>query len=93
MIISANAQERVPSWEELIKDQILIELNLQFVMNFSNKIFDVIIEGQQFERLGFVLSPVIRRAIMRKVSILSNEHNIYDTIIVFWWFDYLGTAL
>ncbi len=32
------------------------------------EIFDVMIEGQQFELLGFTLSPVIRMAIMKKVS-------------------------
>lgn len=31
-------------------------------------VFDVISEGQQFEHLGFSLSPVVRTAIMRKVS-------------------------
>lgn len=73
VILAANAQERVPTWEELIKDQILVELNLQFVLNFTNSIFDVIVEGQQFERHGFVLSPVIRRAIMRKVNEMQNK--------------------
>jgi hypothetical protein len=34
---------------------------------FAIEIFDVMIEGQQFEFLGFTLNPVIRMAIMRKV--------------------------
>lgn len=38
------------------------------------EIFDVMIEGQQFEFLGFTLNPVIRMAIMRKVCIEVSYH-------------------
>lgn len=68
VILRANAQEKIPTWEELIEDQILIDLELQFIINFTADIFDVIAEGQQFEQHGYTLSPVIRKAIMRKVK-------------------------
>lgn len=87
MIIEANQQHLVPTWEELIGDQILIELELEFVINFSEEIFDVITEGQLFENHGFELSPVIRRAIMRKeylfrdVEAVREMVNTYNSII------------
>lgn len=67
VILDADKQENVPTWEELIGEEILIEYKLQFVVNFSSEIFDVIMEGQQFENAGFEINPAIRMAIMRKV--------------------------
>lgn len=69
VILEARAQEFVPTWEELIGDSILSELHLKFSVNFSEHIFDVVMEGQLFESHGFQLDPVIRRAIMRKESL------------------------
>lgn len=69
VILEVRAQRLVPTWKELIGDLILSELHLKFSVNFSARIFDVIAEGQQFERHGFRLDPVIRRAIMRKESL------------------------
>lgn len=66
--MDADKQERVPTWEELIGDNILIEYKLQFRVNFSSEILDIIMEGQQFENAGFELNPAIRMAIMRKVN-------------------------
>lgn len=67
MILDANKQENIPTWEQLIGDATLNELKLQFVVNFSTEIFDIIMEGQQFENYGYELNPSIRMAIMRKV--------------------------
>ena len=66
--MDANKQEKIPTWEELIGDSILIELKLKFELNFSFVIFDVIMEGQLFENAGFSLHPAVRMAIMRKVD-------------------------
>lgn len=38
------------------------------------------IEGQQFEFLGSTLNPVIRMAIMRKVSSKTKIHNFIDAL-------------
>lgn len=47
----------------------LCDIISNLILNFLLfiEIFDVMIEGQQFEFLGFTLNPVIRMAIMRKV--------------------------
>jgi hypothetical protein len=44
-----------------------VSYNKLFHLLLFIEIFDVMIEGQQFEFLGFTLNPVIRMAIMRKV--------------------------
>lgn len=79
MILNASKQENIPTWEELIGNGVLIELDLQFEVNFSSEIFDVIMEGQQFEKYGYELNPAIRIAIMRKVfyifSYIIGTHN------------------
>lgn len=36
VLIDCENQENVPTWEELIGDNILIEFNLQFDVNFSS---------------------------------------------------------
>ncbi|XP_058060896.1 dynein axonemal heavy chain 10 [Anopheles bellator] len=66
LMVSAVSQKKIPTWREVIGDSVLIEFKLKFALNFSYDIFDVINEGQQFEYLGFTLSPTIRMAIMRK---------------------------
>lgn len=78
--MEASAQEHIPTWEELIGEQILIELELEFVINFSEEIFDVISEGQLFENHGFELSPVIRRAIMRKEFLFKDVEAVREMI-------------
>lgn len=83
MILESTAQEKVPTWEELIDDQILVELELQFVVNFSSEIFDVIMEGQLFESEGFVLSPVIRRAIMRKEYLFKDVEAVTEMVATY----------
>ncbi|XP_053669700.1 dynein axonemal heavy chain 10 [Anopheles nili] len=66
LMVSAVSQKKIPTWREVIGESVLIEYKLKFALNFSYDIFDVINEGQQFEYLGFTLSPTIRMAIMRK---------------------------
>lgn len=78
--MDASNQENIPTWEELIGDSILIDLKLQFVVNFSSEIFDIIMEGQQFESCGFQMNPVIRMAIMRKEHLYEDVEAVSQMI-------------
>ncbi|KAL7022048.1 hypothetical protein ACKWTF_012111 [Chironomus riparius] len=87
LMTTASQQQKVPTWREIVGSSLLVEYELKFDVNFSQQIFDVMIEGQQFEFLGFTLNPVIRMAIMRKEQLSSDvEHvtrivNEYNDII------------
>uniref|UniRef100_A0A182VCJ4 Uncharacterized protein n=1 Tax=Anopheles merus TaxID=30066 RepID=A0A182VCJ4_ANOME len=87
-MVSAVSQKKIPTWREVIGESVLIEYKLKFALNFSYDIFDVINEGQQFEYLGFALSPTIRMAIMRKdqlfrdVECVSKMVNRYNDIVL-----------
>lgn len=76
-----------------------IRLNNTFSLRISplsiTEIFDVMIEGQQFEFLGFTLNPVIRMATMRKVRIrrrfnlaifLPTRPGLYIMVLTDTWF-------
>lgn len=78
--MDASNQENIPTWQELIGDAILIELKLQFVVNFSAEIFDVIMEGQLFENFGYEVNSVIRMAIMRKESLYKDVERVNEMI-------------
>uniref|UniRef100_A0A336KIK9 CSON011062 protein n=1 Tax=Culicoides sonorensis TaxID=179676 RepID=A0A336KIK9_CULSO len=80
LMVKAMRQENVPTWKEVIGDNVLIEYKLQFAVNFSYAIFDVITEGQQFEYMGFVVNPIIRLAIMRKTLLFSDVEAVSDMI-------------
>nr|XP_040226033.2 dynein axonemal heavy chain 10 isoform X2 [Anopheles coluzzii] len=88
LMVSAVSQKKIPTWREVIGESVLIEYKLKFALNFSYDIFDVINEGQQFEYLGFALSPTIRMAIMRKdqlfrdVECVSKMVNRYNDIVL-----------
>uniref|UniRef100_A0A182QH35 Uncharacterized protein n=1 Tax=Anopheles farauti TaxID=69004 RepID=A0A182QH35_9DIPT len=87
-MVSAVSQKKIPTWREVIGESVLIEYKLKFALNFSYDIFDVINEGQQFEYLGFALSPTIRMAIMRKdqlfrdVECVSKMVDRYNDIVL-----------
>ncbi|KAG5670791.1 hypothetical protein PVAND_001030 [Polypedilum vanderplanki] len=72
LMTTASQQQKVPTWREIVGSSLLVEYELKFDVNFSQQIFDVMIEGQQFEYLGFTLNPVIRMAIMRKEQLSSD---------------------
>uniref|UniRef100_A0A182IR22 AAA+ ATPase domain-containing protein n=1 Tax=Anopheles atroparvus TaxID=41427 RepID=A0A182IR22_ANOAO len=88
LMVSAVSQKKIPTWREVIGESVLIEYKLKFALNFSYDIFDVINEGQQFEYLGFTLSPTIRMAIMRKdqlfcdVECVSKMVDKYNDIVL-----------
>uniref|UniRef100_A0A182NRZ8 AAA+ ATPase domain-containing protein n=1 Tax=Anopheles dirus TaxID=7168 RepID=A0A182NRZ8_9DIPT len=88
LMVSAVSQKKIPTWREVIGESVLIEYKLKFALNFSYDIFDVINEGQQFEYLGFALSPTIRMAIMRKdqlfrdVECVSKMVDRYNDIVL-----------
>ncbi|GAB0094127.1 Dynein heavy chain [Sergentomyia squamirostris] len=65
-LIAATNQVKIPTWTEIIGNEILIKFNVKFTVNFSHDIFNVIAEGHQFEYLDYKMKPVIRMAIMRK---------------------------
>lgn len=66
VMVTATKQEKIPTWKEVIGNDVLIDFKLKFSINFSYEIFDIISEGQEFEYLGFTLDPIIRMAIMKK---------------------------
>ncbi|XP_062558011.1 dynein axonemal heavy chain 10 isoform X2 [Armigeres subalbatus] len=76
LMVSAVTQKKLPTWREVIGDSVLIEYKLKFAVNFSYDVFDVISEGQQFEHLGFSLSPVVRTAIMRKEQLFTDVEHV-----------------
>nr|XP_029723863.1 uncharacterized protein LOC109398556 [Aedes albopictus] len=76
LMVSAVTQKKLPTWREVIGDSVLIEFKLKFAVNFSYDVFDVISEGQQFEHLGFSLSPVVRTAIMRKEQLFTDVEHV-----------------
>ncbi|XP_058811885.1 dynein axonemal heavy chain 10 isoform X1 [Topomyia yanbarensis] len=76
LMVSAVSQKKLPTWREVIGDSVLIEFKLQFAVNFSYDIFDAISEGQQFEYMGFTLSPAIRTAIMRKKQLFTDVEHV-----------------
>ncbi|XP_050088792.1 dynein axonemal heavy chain 10 [Anopheles aquasalis] len=80
LMVSAVSQKKIPTWREVIGDSVLIEYKLKFGLNFSYDIFDVINEGQQFEYLGFTLSPTIRMAIMRKDQLFSDVECVHKMV-------------
>lgn len=63
-VFSSNFYSHTQRKNCFICDVIILNPSLYFI-----EIFDVMIEGQQFEFLGFTLNPVIRMAIMRKVCV------------------------
>lgn len=65
-LITATNQVKIPTWTEVIGNEILVKFNVKFTVNFSHDIFNVIAEGHQFEYLDYKMKPVIRMAIMRK---------------------------
>ncbi|XP_055846772.1 dynein axonemal heavy chain 10 isoform X2 [Episyrphus balteatus] len=80
LIIQANNQEYISTWRELVGDQVLIELEMQFQVNINKDIFNVLHEGQEFEHLGFKLPDAIRTTIMRKNLLFTDYEAIQGVI-------------
>lgn len=87
IMVTATKQERIPTWKDVIGDNVLMDYKLKFCTNFSHEVFDIISEGQEFEYLGFTVDPVIRLAIMKKdilfrdVEAVQNMVDEYNRIV------------
>lgn len=79
-MLQASQQQRMPTWAELIGDQVLSEFNLRFEVNFPTQVFDTVSEAQQFEKLGFRISPVLRMAILRKEQLFQDATAVSQMI-------------
>ncbi|XP_011184312.3 dynein axonemal heavy chain 10 [Zeugodacus cucurbitae] len=73
LLIRAEMQDGLPTWRELVGDRILIEFDLQFRVNLTREIFEIMFEGQQFEHFGYLLPNALRTAIMKK-EMLFNDY-------------------
>ncbi|CAD6994110.1 unnamed protein product [Ceratitis capitata] len=80
LLVRAEQQDGLPTWRELVGDRILIEFDLQFRVNLSREIFEIMFEGQQFEHFGYVLPNVLRTAIMKK-EMLFNDYEAVSNVI------------
>ncbi|XP_055909296.1 LOW QUALITY PROTEIN: dynein axonemal heavy chain 10 [Eupeodes corollae] len=80
LIVRANSQEYIPTWKEMVGNQVLIELEMQFKVNIPKDIFNILYEGQEFEHLGFQLPKAIRTVIMRKNLIFTDFEGIEGVI-------------
>lgn len=79
-VVQASTQQRMPTWAELIGDQVLSEYNLRFQANFPCQVFNTISEAQQFEKLGFSVSPVLRTSILRKEQLFEDATTVSEMI-------------
>ncbi|KAI8122976.1 axonemal, Dynein heavy chain 10 [Lucilia cuprina] len=80
LLVKASTQEGLPTWRTLVGERILIEFEMQFTVNLTRDIFEVMFEGQQFEHFGFQLPSVLRTAIMKK-EMLFNDFEAVSTVI------------
>ncbi|XP_017478046.1 PREDICTED: dynein heavy chain 10, axonemal [Rhagoletis zephyria] len=80
LLVRAEQQDGLPTWRELVGDRILIEFEMQFCVNLTREIFEVMFEGQQFEHFGYLLPNVLRTAIMKK-EMLFNDFEAVENII------------
>ncbi|KAM7359342.1 dynein heavy chain at 89D isoform 2-T2 [Cochliomyia hominivorax] len=80
LLLKASTQEGLPTWRSLVGERILIEYEMQFTVNLTRDIFEVLFEGQQFEHYGFQLPTVLRTAIMKK-EMLFNDFEAISTVI------------
>lgn len=79
-MLQASHQQRIPTWAELIGDQVLSEYNLRFEVNFPCDVFDTVAEAQQFEKLGFRISPALRMSILRKEQLFEDATTVAEMI-------------
>lgn len=79
-MLQASNQERIPTWAELIGDQVLSEYNLRFEANFSSEVFNTVSEAQQFEKLGFRISPALRMSVLRKEQLFEDATTVSEMI-------------
>lgn len=79
-LLLASHQQRIPTWAELIGDQVLNEYNLQFEVNFPDQIFSTISEAQQFEKLGFRICPALRMSVLRKEQLFEDATAVQEMI-------------
>lgn len=79
-MLQASYQQRIPTWAELIGDQVLNEYNLRFEVNFSTEVFNTVSQAQQFEKLGFRISPALRMGILRKEQLFEDATAVSQMI-------------
>lgn len=79
-MLKASHQQRIPTWAELIGDQVLSEYNLRFEVNFPSEVFNTISEAQQIEKLGFRISPALRMSILRKEQLFEDVTIVSEMI-------------
>lgn len=79
-MLQASHQQRIPTWAEIIGDQVLSEFHLRFEVNFPEEIFSTVSEAQQFERLGFRISPALRMSILRKELLFEDAMTVSEMI-------------
>lgn len=79
-MLQASHQPKCPTWAELIGDQVLSEYNLRFEVNFPYEVFDTVAEAQQFEKLGFQISPALRMSILRKEQLFADATTVSEMI-------------
>lgn len=79
-MLQASNQQRIPTWAELIGDQVLSEYSLRFEANFSSEVFNTVSEAQQFEKLGFRISPALRMSVLRKEQLFEDATTVSEMI-------------
>lgn len=79
-MLQATHQQRIPTWAELIGEQVLSEYNLRFEVNFPCEVFSTVTEAQQFEKLGFRISPALRMSILRKEQLFEDATTVSGMI-------------
>lgn len=79
-MLQASHQQRIPTWAELIGDQVLNEYNLRFEVNFPTEVFNTVSQAQQFEKLGFRISPALRMGILRKEQLFEDATAVSQMI-------------
>lgn len=80
LMLQASNQDRIPTWSELIGDQVLSEYNLRFEVNFPVEVFNTVSEAQQFEKHGFRISPALRMSILRKEQLFEDATSVLEMI-------------
>lgn len=56
------------------------EYNLRFEVNFPAQVFNTVSQAQQFEKLGFRISPVLRMSILRREQLFEDATTVSQMI-------------
>uniref|UniRef100_A0A1A9ZFQ5 Dynein heavy chain tail domain-containing protein n=1 Tax=Glossina pallidipes TaxID=7398 RepID=A0A1A9ZFQ5_GLOPL len=80
LLLRVSSQEGLPTWRSLVGDHALVEYEMQFTVNLTRDVFEILFEGQQFEHFGFQLPTVLRTAIMKKEMLFNDFEAVSDVI-------------